>query len=134
MSLSTPRGGRPDTPSESARRAVVTAEDALTRARSYLINPKGLDEGHDLSHLVEMLDEVLADLAALREDLRKVASTEPPPDTFFETMLRVDQAFVDVMVKTHIEDWDPILHGPQDAVRAMVNEARGDANAAGSAT
>lgn len=118
-------GGRPDYPSEAARRATITAERALRRARDYLLNPEGEDSGNDLSHLIEAVDGVLEELQALGENLRGIAAVEPTPESFFPVMARVDRVFVDVIVETFIEDYNPILHGPQSEVRIMVRQARG---------
>lgn len=126
MSRYTSKHGRPDTPLEAARRATYVGETAIVSARAYLIDPKGQDSGRDLSHLVEMLDEVLADLEKLRGKIVPMTANGVPPEVFFETMQRVDQAFIDVIVHSHIEDWKPILHTPQEEVRQLVRAARGD--------
>lgn len=119
-------GDRPDLPSEAARRAIITAKRALGRARGYLVDSKGQDSGDDFSHLVEALDRVLSELEDLWEVLKGVAAVDPTPESFFPVMQRVDQAFVDVIVETFIEEHNPILHGPQAEVRVMVQQARGD--------
>ena len=116
--------GRPDYPSEAARRAAVTAENALTEARAYLLEPKGKDHGKDMSHHIEALDVVLDELAAMREELVLVKATDPTPSHFFDVMEHVDQAFVDLITTTFIEDYNPILHSPQTEVRIMVGQAR----------
>ncbi len=117
--------GRPNYPIEAARRAAITAEDALTEARAYLLEPKGKDKGKDMSHHVEALDVLLDELAAaVREDLAPVKATDPVSSHFFDLMERVDQAFVDLITSTFIEDYNPVLHSPQTEVRIMVGQAR----------
>jgi hypothetical protein len=117
MPRAVPNRGRPDYPSEAARRAATTAEIDLTRARDYLIHPKGEDERRDLSHLVKIVDETLDELRELWETLSKLGYADAPPEEFFDIMGRVDQSYVDVKVRSHINDWDPSLLGSQDEVR-----------------
>ncbi len=117
------RRGRPDYPIEAARRGQGIALDALTEALEYLRQPEGADKGHDTQLLITEIEAVLTRLEHVEGALGGPYNASVPSEAL-EALEAADQAIVNVIVTSHIEDVHPRLHEPQERLRACMRTAQ----------
>lgn len=96
--------GRPNYPTEDANLARAEADRLLRRLRDYCLSPAHpKDEGRELGHLVDEIDQALSELVSLAGNQRAKWDEATDPEVL-AVLESVPDVVVGVHVSTHVQE------------------------------